>query len=398
MKLSSHRVEEILVLAQLPEDCETVLGWCPFDPGLELGDILFNFQEQCQEILNANTPSEYLPCAEAILPRFEAVLGQPTGEEGLSCHGDGLDGFHPALTKIIIFDGNAIEAYRHLIVAIEYSLSALENRGLKSPVQLILLDHSNGLEQRNYPPLASWPGNIHRCRNQEEIEATLRRFGEIFGNAWWGVARNPYNVPCQNSIYHEPYVHPRHSHFIMPHSVGGEIIGRVYRNYQDLVPELTSQVRDGAIAKGLALDQTRILGQAAAMQEFLLLLAAEQAHLQIEAPISTEGIRQGMDEIPLNEQPDPLKVYDVEILLIKLLPVEPSPDVMQAEILSTLNLGGAVKAAILPNRNDVRDQIGLVADLVATDSFKVTLPHWETESILVKVGLNERALGIRIVE
>ena len=216
------------------------------------------------------------------------------------------------------------------------------------------------------------------------------------------MARNPFITPCQSSLYGEPQIHPRHSHFVDSECSEGEIIRRVYQGYQKIVPELVVRVRDEAIANNLPPRLARNLGRLAAVQEFLLLLAIEQNCPQLDSPISiktsTKAIRWPLSNIPVERSFDLLHLQETELLFVQLSLDLRQPTHREKEILTGLGFVGHTTAVILFDQPDARDKITSLSEIISVKPFKASLPIWQTTPAVEMVGLNEAAFGINVEE
>jgi hypothetical protein len=396
MMQASRMVEEILVLNQQSMDEQTVLDWRPFQQGSTLGDILADHHQSCQKAISANTPVKYVDCIEDQMPHFSpGYTSLPRGEYPAIAENE-IPIFKLDRTKMVILDWEAL-SNRHDIL--EQLLASVSRQ--KHFIRLVLLAPQLSPDFSELFFESFLITNLDICQKKYDLEEIFRSYCQALGDVWWGVARNPFITPCQGSLYGEPQVHPRHGHFIDSGCSEGDIIRRVYQEYQNIVPELVVRARDEVLVNHLPPRLSRNLGRLAAVQEFLLLLAIEQNCSQLESSTSmktsTEALRWPLSDIPVERSFDLLRLQETELLLLQLS-CHQQPTPLEAEMLSEIGFVGQLTAVILFDRPNVWEMITPLTEFVTVQSFRATLPTWEMTSDTETVGLNEAAFGINIEE
>lgn len=392
MTHASPVVEELLILNQQPMSEQRILGWRPFQQGSSLGDILDDYHQGCREAIGDNTPAKYVRCAQDQVTQLRVIQARP-------CAADppGTESVTPALdlkrTKIILLDWDSLSKCQDFLI--QHLNSGNEQKHF---THLILLGHQLSPDYAELFLESFLTTRLDICRNQHDLERIFRRYYETLGYAWWGVSRNPFTTPCQSSLYGDPLVHPRHSHFVDSRCSEGEIIRRVYQNYQEIVPELVVRIRDHALLNELRSKQVRYLGRLAAIQEFLILLAVEQTCIQSETVISTKAIRRPLTDIPIENPFDLKQLRETELLLLELDASQRQPTNVETEFLADLGLTGSTTAAILVNKSEVWEKIAALSEITTVKPFRASLPKWEREAMVDMVGLNEATFGINIEE
>jgi hypothetical protein len=393
MKQASQMVEEILILNQQSMDEQSILGWRPFQQGSTLGDILDDHHQSCQEVISDNTPAKYTDCVEEQMPRYSPVLAGPVGDDRSAATENEIPIFKLERTKMVLLDSEAVSNCQGFLNQL---LSSIGKQ--KHFVHLILLGPQLVPDFSDLFFESFLISHLDICQNQSDLEKILRNYRRTLGDVWWGVARNPFITPCQSSLYGEPQVHPRHSHFVESGCSEGDIIRRVYQGYQKIVPELVVRARDEALVNELPPRLTRNLGRLAAVQEFLLLLTIEQNCPQPDSSISIEALRWPLSDIPVERSFDLLQLQEAELLLLQLsLDRRPSTP-LEEEMLCALGFVGHTNATILFDQPDVWEIITALSEIVSVQPFKASLPIWESTPTAEAVGLNEAAFGIKIEE
>ncbi len=389
MKQGSHWVEELLVLYQRPDERAGVPGWRPFKDGDSLEEIISDHNLQCQEIVKQNIPTRLLECAKAIRPSLKIVwreldqiqrpvhliLGRPTV---LLLDLDALQG---DVSKLAPFR-DALARQRRLVHLLQVCRSfPTESRfPFFEKVACIL---STGKEV---------------CEQQSDLESFLAAFRQTHGDIWTGIGQNPYDAPCQKGAYTEPYVHPRHGHFINPMSEEGESIRRVYLAYHDRLPALAAQARDVAMARKLPAGQAINLGRAAAIQELLLALIAEKARHRPVYPVSVEAIRQPLFNVPAGQPFELNQLKEFKLVAVHLPHVRLQSTLEECEQLDGLGLAKGAFVAVHHDRPALWERIRRLEGLVKAETLTAELPDWQVAPSPCEVGLSEISFGVRIEE
>ena len=397
MKQASQMVEEVLVLNQQSMDEQTILDWRPFQQGSTLGDILDDHHRSCQEAIRDNTPAKFVDCAQDQIPWFSPVQACPPADGRSATVENEISVFKLEQTKIILLDWEAVSNCQDFL---DQLLSSLGKQ--KHFVHLILLGPQLLPDFSDLFFESFLITHLDVCQNQLVLEKILRNYRQALGDVWWGVARNPFITPCQSNLYGEPQVHPRHSHFIDSGCSEGNIIRRVYQEYQKIVPELVVRARDEALVNNLPPKLSRNLGRLAAVQEFLVLLAIEQNCPQLDSSVSietsTEALRWPLSNIPVERSFDLLNLQETELLFLQLSLDQCPPSLIEEEMLSELGFAELTTALILFDQPDVWTKITPLSEIVTVQPFKASLPKWERMPTAETVGLNETAFGIHIEE
>ncbi len=397
MRQASQMVEEILVLNQQPMDERAFLGWRPFQQGSTLGDILDDYQRSCRKAIRDNTPAKFVDCAQDQMPRFNPVQACPPAHGRLATVENEIPNLKLERTKIVLLEWEAVSNCQEFL---DQLLSSLDKQ--RHFIHLILLGPQLSPDCSDLFFESFLITQLDFCQNQLELEKILRKYHQTLGDVWWGVARNPFISPCQGSLYGEPYVHPRHSHFIDMGCSEGEIVRRVYRNYQKIVPGLIVRARDEALVNELPPRLARNLGRLAAVQEFLLLLAIGQTCPQLNSSLSietsTETIRWALSNIPVERSFDLLHLQETKLLFVQLSFDLRQPTLREKETLAGLGFVGHTTAVILFDQPDAREKITGLSEIISVNSFEASLPIWERTPAVETVGLNEAAFGINIEE
>lgn len=389
MKQGSHWVEELLVLYQRPDERAGAPGWRPFKEGETLEEIVSDHNFQCQDIVRQNIPTQLLECIKTIRLSLKLVwceLEQIQRPEGLEL----------GRPSVIMLDLDAFQGEECKLVPFREALN--RQRRLVHLVQV----------RRSFPAGSLIPffegaaciliAGKEICERQSDLEAFLTAFRQNHGDIWLGISQNPFDAPCQKGAYTEPYVHPRHGHFINPMSEEGESIRRVYLAYHDRLPALAAQARDVAMARKLPAEQVVNLGRSAAIQELLLSLVAEKGRHRPVYPISVEAIRQPLFNVPASQPLELNQLKEVNLVAVHLLHVRLQPTREECEQLGELGLAKGAFAAVHQDQPALWERIKSLEGLVTAESFTAELPDWQRIPSPCEIGLSESSFGVRIEE
>ncbi|KPK09781.1 MAG: hypothetical protein AMJ56_09820 [Anaerolineae bacterium SG8_19] len=389
MKQGSHWVEELLVLYQRPDERAGVPGWRPFKEGDSLEEIISDHNLQCQEIVKQNIPSRLLECTKAIRPSLKIAwceldqvqqsgslqLGRPTI---LLLDLDAIQG---DVNKLVRFR-DALDRQRRIVYLLQVRRSF--------PGESLLPFFKNA------SCILSTGKEI--CEQQSDLESFLAAFRQAHGDSWMGISQNPFDAPCQKGAYTEPYVHPRHGHFINPMSEEGESIRRVYLAYHDRLPVLAAEARDVTMARKLPAEQAINLGRAAAIQELLLALIAEKARHRPVYPVSVEAIRQPLLNVAASQPFELNQIKEFNLVAVHLPHVRLQPTLEECEQLDGLGLAKGAFVAVHHDRPAIWERIKRLEGVVTTETFMAELPDWQVAPGPCEVGLSEICFGVRIEE
>lgn len=389
MKQGSRWVEELLVLYWRPGERAGVPGWRLFKGGNTLEEIVSDHNLRCQSVIKSIIPAQLVGCVKAVQPSLKIVwidLGQIQHHERLNIGRPtilllDLDNLGEDWGKLASF-WDALSRQRRLVhlaqVRASTSARALIPNLEDIPCLLLI---GEGVFQK-----------------QSEFEAFLAAFCQAHADIWSGIAQNPFDAPCQKGAYTEPYVHPHHGHFINPMSEEREAIRRVYLAYHDSLPALAAQARDAALARNLPAEQVVNLGRSAAIQELLLAFVVEKARRSPVYPVSADGIRQSLFDIPAGKPCELNQLQEVTLVVIRLPHGRLQPTREECQHLAELGLAKGAFAAVHYDRPALWDKIEKLGDLVWAETFTAQLPDWQRAPGLGEVGLSENSFGVRIEE
>jgi len=236
------------------------------------------------------------------------------------------------------------------------------------------------------------------CRHWHEFDLFLDDLLAVHLRIWQGVLQNPFDVPCLDSAYNDPHVHPRHGHFVASDSLAGLRVQRAFAAYHSELADLVSQTRDAALFRALNPAHTVNLGQAAAVQAFLLAYVAEQVRPAWGGRVNVKPIRRPLVALPAEA---PLKLRDlqsVKLVMVQLCQTNQQPTLVQCEAMDRLGLVGGAVAAVHYDQPQVWAAIGMLSSFVQADSFEVEFPTWHNVDRSEVIGLNESVFGVPIEE
>lgn len=388
MQQKSCQVEELLVLSERLRESQAIFEWTPFSAGETLADLINRHNQ-----LNDQTMAELIP------PEFMACIGCVALELAIS--GLNLRQIESATLddlvqiKIVLLDTEARPADE---------VMAAVFKALSRPQQFSHLIQV-GQEVASALPDAELAGLRGVLVPPNRIFTNQIQFEEFFGcyrwfqaRAWLGVAQNPYDSPCRESLYSEPYIHPRHSHFVDPTSPAGETIAGVYQIYHQNLPELVGQVRDVALARGLTGDQTVTLGQTAAIQEFLLTQVAARARRYPAELVTVRALGRPLLELPVAGTINPQALRETALLAIRRTAVEHGLGEHQGQLMAQLGLAERVNVVVGLDGPELRDALAALDDLVEVSPFYAELPAWGPALLPTGIRLDERAFGLAVEE
>ena len=382
-------MEELLVLSKQSEELDAISGWCPPAYNNTLEETVTAHNLRCHEIVKKNTPAQLLECGETVTPALRIKWCDLDSA-------DELKGLWLGRPTILLLDLDAIQGdVEKLTLCRDYIASR------KRPIHLVQLSQST--EAESYAHFFDDVACIliiedDICRRQADFEVFLDVYRQAHGNAWHGIARNPLDAPCRSGMYAEPYVHPRHGHFINPLGEKGETVRRVYLAYRDLLPGLVARTRDVAMARKLSAEQTTNLGRAAAIQELLLALVTENVRHRPVYPVSVEAIRKSLLNVPADEPYELGQLLEVKLVAVHLPHDRLQPSQEECEQLAELGLANGAFAAVHYDRPDFWERFENLQDMVTAETFTAELPGWDMTSEPCAVGLSETSFGIRIEE
>jgi len=391
MTQESYWIEELLILSKQPESMPTgegtVLDRCPFEHGQSFGDLIATYNS-CSRANSERTFFQFIDCVEKFAPTLPAVAWD-LGESNQ------FELFKPGRTKIILLDLNAFQGKWDRLLP----LREVIYQGNKL-VHLLQFSRSTNIKSvagffDNLPRSLVIDGGL--CRTPNELSSFMNTFCLVHVKAWQGIASNPYDTPCWDRVYNEPYVHPRHGHFIKPLGDEGNLVRRVYQSYYKALPELAIQIRDVAIARSMPAEQVIYLGRAAAVQELLLTLIAEQLRPRPDCLVSVEAIRSSLFDFPVDEQVESSKLQEDCLVEISPVPSNHQPTQEQQAELQALGLEGD-GVVVHRDRPELWRRLDSLQELVSTNLFTAELPAWDMKPGPYAVGFNETSFGIRIEE
>jgi hypothetical protein len=362
--------------------------WKPFGTGPDLGAIVASFNQRGAERILGATADLVRACACQVAPRLCAAavtLGQ-------------IERLAPGqlqLVSILLLDLDTLALHPQALALLQDLLD--EQR----PVYHLL-------QVGRRPDVRSLHGYFQaraRVLIPEEpvftdLEALVAYLDCILvkhERAWQGVLSNPYDITC-SGLYGEPYVHPRHSHFVEAEGAGAESFRRAYDGYHSRLAETVREVRDAAMARGLNDAQTVNLGRGWAVQTFLLSLVAEQVRRRPEELISVKPVGRSLFEMPTAS---PLKLECLRrtvLVVVHLNPPQRRPGAAQRAALSELGLAGGVTAVVHLDRPELWRKIYLLSAFISVDSFEAELPVWNGGEYPEEVGFTEAAFSVNIEE
>jgi hypothetical protein len=389
MKQGSHWVEELLVLYQRPEEKAVVPGWRPFSEGDTLEEIVSDHNLHCQEIVKQKIPPHLLECAKAIRPSLKIIWGEldPKQRPG------GLELGRPT---ILLLDLNTLQGDVNKLIPFRDIL--VRQRRLVHLVQVRRSIPATSIISFFEGAACILIAGQEVFERQTELEAFLATFRQVHGDSWAGIGQNPLDAPCQKGAYAEPYIHPRHGHFINSLSEEGESIRRVYLAYHDRLPALAAETRDVAMARKLPAEQAINLGRSAAIQELLLALVAERARQRPVYPVSVEAIRQPLFNVPADQPLELNQLKEVKLIAVHLRQVRLQPTPEECCQLDGLGLAKGAFVAVHHDQPALWERIQSLEGLVTAQTLTAELPGWQMLPSPCEVGLSEFSFGLRIEE
>ena len=330
MKQGSQWIEELLILTRQPEDGNDRPDWRPFDGGQPFEEIVARHNRLCREAVLESTPNQLVACAESVTPVLKirwAHLDKITGR----------DRFKLGRTAILLLDLDTLQDDDSQLETIRQVFC--QQKRLLHLLQVSQAAQAQSLAGFFEETTCILLGEREIFYQEDELNEFFTAFGRAHGDAWHGIARNPYDAPCRNGLYAEPFVHPRHGHFIQPTSDSGEAIRRVFLAYRDALPALVAHTRNIALARKLNSEQTRNLGRAAAIQELLLDLVAETVRRRPVYPVSVENIRFPLVQVPVDEPLELNQLREMKLVAVHLRPSKLQPAHEECEKLARFRIG-----------------------------------------------------------
>ncbi|MGW8318573.1 MAG: hypothetical protein ACWGPS_04945 [Candidatus Promineifilaceae bacterium] len=382
-------LEEILILTNGGEGQPAGLSWQPFQDGKAIERIVLDSYERYRECMAEGKLGYLADCAADMLPVPELITRSLSE----------LDPSAPVQLdriSIVLLNLDAVGGWKKQLAIIRDSLLALGRH-----IHLVQISRLGDVETavRLFGPTGQvLIADPEICREESQLARFLNRFFEIQMHAWRGAAQNPFDTPCKEGAYRDPYVHPRHGHFVDPQGARGQSIARVYRDYRRKLPALIADVRDTAMARELVEAQVVNLGLAAAMQEFLLRLAVEQLQLPPGTTVSVASIRRPLSDIPVDS---PLGLRDLQparLVELHLTYSEKQPTLEECDALETLGLGGSAVAALHFNRSELLEITARLSGRVAVRPFMAELPAWDFEPEPSQARFTESSFGVNVEE
>lgn len=388
MEQRSHNPEAILVLTAGPADKTSLLEWRPFDYGDSLGEILLAYNHWCRQHLEEETAGLFPDCRYDMFPTLELVahqVGSPLPDGGIF-----------ERVRMVMVDLEAIGDQEEKLIPIQAKM-ACQNRvfhliQVGDSVETKSKADFFGRETRlaiTGPEVYLW---------QWELEELLSTYCQVHAWAWQGVALNPYDAPCSISTYNEPYVHPRHGHFIKPQSEDGLSIGRLYTNFHKTLPDLVATVRDAAIVRRLSESETLNLGRAAAAQEFLLFTTVDELSRDTGCSVSVDPIRKVLYTLPVDSPMDLGSLKDTRLLLLRVTKGEEQPPPAQQETLTRLGFSPSIMAVVNYDCPELWRQVETIPGLLTAEAFSAKLPAWNGEPNPCQIAFGETSFGVPIEE
>ncbi|MDX1613209.1 MAG: hypothetical protein R3300_02800 [Candidatus Promineifilaceae bacterium] len=236
------------------------------------------------------------------------------------------------------------------------------------------------------------------CRHWRDFDLFLDDLLAVHLRIWQGVLQNPFDVPCLDSPYSDPHVHPRHGHFVASGGEAGQRVRRAFAAYHSELAGLVSQTRDVALFRALNPAQTVNLGQAAAVQAFLLAYVAEQVRPKWGGRVNVSPITRPLVALPA-EAPLTLRdLQSVTLVMVQLCQTNQQPTLAQCQAMDRLGLVGGAVATVHYDQPQVWAAIGMLPSFVQADSFEIEFPNWHDVGRSEVVGLNESIFGVSIEE
>lgn len=389
MKHGSRYAEELVVLSDEPRDTSTILNWRPYGSGNTLGEIVTAHNLRSQASFMQSVPGLAVDCIKSVLPIL-CTAALTTADL------DSLKDERLERIKIILLDLDNVDSQADRLVKFSRRFSDQQRI-----LHLLLIGRtgsaSSYVEAFKDSPYVHLAG-ARICRQQSQLEACLRAFYQTFGRAWVGVVRNPFDTLCPDNVISEPYIHPRHRHFIYPRCRQSRAVGRACQAYQTARPAIVADVRDVALAKSLSAEQTMTLGRSAAIQEFLLALVTERVRPGPGYPASVRDIRLSLFDMEVDTSFDLRNVQRTSLLQLHLAQSRRRPTQDQCDTLAELGFSQGVLAVVHSDSPEVRALAERLEDLITIRAFDADLPNWRAKTRPTSMGLNEISLGLRIEE
>jgi hypothetical protein len=389
MKQGSQWIEELLILSRQPEDGNDRPDWRPFAGGQTLEEFVARHNRLCREAVLENTSNQLVACADSVTPVLkirQVHLDNLTGR----------DRFKLGRPALLLLDLDTLQGAADQLEELRKAFSQQKRL-------LHLLQVSGSAQAQSYAPIFESTacvllGEREIFCQEEELNEFFNTFGRAHGDVWHGIARNPYDAPCRNGLYAEPFVHPRHGHFIQPMSDSGETIRRVFLAYRDALPAIAARTRNIALARKLDTEQSRNLGRASAIQELLLDLVAETVRRRPVYPVSVENIRFPLVQVPVDEPLELNQLREMKLVAVHLRPSKLQPAQEECEKLAGLGVAKGAFAAVHRDRPGLWQRLEGLGEIVSAEQFTAELPAWNDKPRRGDLSLNEACFGVRIEE
>ncbi len=390
MKRAPRFMERLLVVADDIPGSIDALSWYPFGHGNSLEQILTAHNLRSEGELKGTLPrsfANYLQEVTPVLALTTGCLSNPAASLVDDCPGD---------LKIIMLVLDSLGER-------PWQLDQLVDLLTGQSQILYLIQVCRDGTAESLLPLIDQVDNLlvigpEIYSRQTELENFLHSFRETLVNIWRGIAQNPFDARCVNSVFKVPYINPRHGQFMKNDSRSEKAMDRMCREYNSVLPLLAAEARDVAMLRRLSMEQTVNLGRTAAIQEFLMSLIKEEVRKQPAYPVSVAGIRRSLFALPTDEPFKLRQLQPFNLTVIRLAGSRRQPDPYQCQILTDLGFDPGVTAVVHFGRPEIEVQLEALDDLVVVELFSAELPIWCSQKIPGQYNMSERSLGLRVEE
>jgi hypothetical protein len=343
MELKFDKNLLLLALAYTPTSGTSILDWSPFSGGDSLNTIIEKHNARCMQHyqdklhwLSENI--KMLGKGIDIVPHDMSTLSQ------LQEKVRDID--------ILLVD---LDAFKEKSSKIEENINHLKARMLGKQKKYHLLQiskTSNASSQRTYfTPLSIVP-------SEPEIFSDQNTFESYLGIKFCGL----YST-IANSAFEELKSH-------LPTGVDPNDT-RAMLEYVD-VPGIAANVRDIAILKNMSINETEKLTRRAVTQETYLTPIAEMFRTETESQIVLDPIREPVDKITIEQEPE---LQRVNLLKVSLARPWSELTTEQRKVSSNIGLRGESFAAVHLDQPTILRQVDSLNDVVKTFKFSAMLPR-----------------------
>lgn len=389
MRRGPRLTEKLLVAADDIPDNSAVLSWYPFGHGNTLEQIITAHNLRTEGELKGALPGPFADCLWEVAPAMVISTGKvaefllsPSGSRGP--------------IKVVIFPLDGLDEPTDLLQPLLNLL--LCQSQIVHFIQISQRSAYDSLRPRLDSTANLLSPDPEIFNKQADLEMFLHGLRESLVNVWQGIAQNPFDVRCPDSVFKDPHIYPRYGQFMKPSSRSEQLTARVCWEYNRVLARMAAEARDVAMARRLSHEGTINLGRTAAVQEFLLALIREQVRERPNYPVSVDGLRQSLFDLPVNE---PFRLRDLQpatVVMVRLTGARSKPDIARSQALADLGFDSGAMAVLHFDLPHITARLEELKELVSVESLTVELPAWNSQKLAGQFGMSERSLGLRVEE